>query len=176
MVFTRHEIISVLRVTTWNYILVKIFLISNYSRQLVLFLLLHNWSSSRWELRMFPPFKCHWNLAVKTLLAAWRVLVGDVKCIHDDDSRDRHIPIGSEYCGSISENLGLAVYTLPCALVTSFIIKVDYLHKEDGIWVLTVCSFPCFFFFNFHISHSMPGNLTYNFTCFKISSLCTCAW
>lgn len=147
MVFTKHEIIWALRVTTWNYILVKIFLISHYSRQLVLFLLLHNWSSSHWELRMFPPLKCHWNLAVKTLLAAWRVLVGDVKCIHDDDSRDRHITISSEYCGSISENLGLAVYTLPCALVTSFIIKVDYLHKEDRVWVLTVCSPPCFFKF-----------------------------
>lgn len=35
MVFTKHEIISVLRITNRNYTLVKIFLISHYSWQLI---------------------------------------------------------------------------------------------------------------------------------------------
>lgn len=122
MVFTKHEIISVLRVTTWNYILVKIFLISHYSWQLVLFLLLHNRSSLHWEMIMFPPLKCHWNLAVKTLLAAWRVLVGDGKHILDDEAEiDTFSLAGSIVAASLKSGSCSLHTTSPP--VTSFITK-----------------------------------------------------
>ena len=96
MVFTKHEIISVLRITNWNYTLVKIFLISpNYSWQLVLFHFVQRELSALKKGDASGHQLLLEICSVKMTLAAKKFLVECVKDILDNNSSVRYILIVS---------------------------------------------------------------------------------
>lgn len=118
MILTKHEIISVLRITNWNYTLVKIFIISHYSWQLALFPLEQSELSALRE----GDASAHQLLLeadpMKSPLVAEKHLVECVKHILNNDSSDSCIPVANKYHDSIIRSIPLdgniILYQWPC--------------------------------------------------------------